>query len=95
MKIFCQSYCLLEYIFVCLLRRHQNVFFQVLAAGNTEALAIAKACSLNFIRAEGFVFSHIADEGFLDANAGHILRYRRHIEAEDVLIFTDIKKKHR
>lgn len=59
-----------------------------------EALAIAKACSLNFIRAEGFVFSHVADEGFVDGSAGLLLRYRKNIGAEDVLIFTDIKKKH-
>ncbi|XP_045463411.1 uncharacterized protein F13E9.13, mitochondrial [Harmonia axyridis] len=67
---------------------------QVLAGGNKEALAIAKACSMNFIRAEGFVFGHIADEGYIDANAGEVMRYRKYIEAEDVQVFTDIKKKH-
>ncbi|CAH1992479.1 unnamed protein product [Acanthoscelides obtectus] len=67
---------------------------QILACGNKEALAVAKACAMNFVRVEGFVFSHIADEGFTDANAGHVLRYRKHIQAEDVLVFTDIKKKH-
>lgn len=60
-----------------------------------EALAIAKACNLNFVRTEGFVFSHIGDEGFTDANAGELLRYRKRIDAENVLVFTDIKKKHR
>ncbi|KAL3275148.1 hypothetical protein HHI36_019917 [Cryptolaemus montrouzieri] len=67
---------------------------QILAGGNKEALAVAKACSLNFIRAEGFVFGHVADEGYIDANAGVLLRYRKNIDAEDVLIFTDVKKKH-
>ncbi|CAG9767503.1 unnamed protein product [Ceutorhynchus assimilis] len=67
---------------------------QVLSCGNKEALAIAKACALDFIRAEGFVFSHIGDEGFTDANAGELLRYRKYIDANDVLIFADIKKKH-
>lgn len=71
-----------------------KVGVQVLASANKEALSIAKATGANFIRNEGFVFSHIADEGFTDANAGQILRYRRQIDAEDVLIFTDIKKKH-
>ncbi|KAJ8950627.1 hypothetical protein NQ318_010826 [Aromia moschata] len=61
---------------------------QVLAGGNKEALSIAKVCSMNFIRAEGFVFR------FTDADAGLLLRYRKKIEAEDVLVFTDIKKKH-
>lgn len=50
---------------------------------------------MDFIRAEGYVFSHIADEGFMDANAGLVLRYRKSIQAENVLVFTDIKKKHR
>nr|XP_029732831.1 uncharacterized protein F13E9.13, mitochondrial isoform X2 [Aedes albopictus] len=67
---------------------------QVLACGNEEALAIAKACNLDFIRAEGFVFCHVADEGFTDANAGQLLRYRKNIDAEHIKIFTDIKKKH-
>ncbi|XP_022598377.1 uncharacterized protein F13E9.13, mitochondrial-like isoform X2 [Seriola dumerili] len=49
---------------------------------------------LDFIRAEGFVFSHVADEGLLNACAGDLLRYRRQIGAEHVQIFTDIKKKH-
>lgn len=67
---------------------------QVLASGNCQALAIAKAANLQFIRAEGFVFSHVADEGFTDACAGHLLRFRKQIDADDVLIFTDLKKKH-
>lgn len=67
---------------------------QVLASANCQAIAIAKATNLQFIRAEGFVFSHIADEGFTDACAGHLLRYRKQIDAENILIFTDLKKKH-
>ncbi len=67
---------------------------QILAGANKEALAAAKAADLNFIRAEGFVFSHIADEGQMNSDAGKLLRYRKFISAEDVLIFTDIKKKH-
>lgn len=67
---------------------------QVLASANYQALAVAKAANLQFIRAEGFVFSHVADEGFTDACAGQLLRYRKQIDAENVLIFTDLKKKH-
>lgn len=67
---------------------------QVLACGNKQALAIAKACDLQYIRAEGFVFGHVADEGYTDACAGEILRYRRLIDAQEVLVFTDLKKKH-
>ena len=67
---------------------------QVLAGCNKEALAIAHAASLDFVRAEGFVFGHLGDEGMFDACAGDLLRYRRMIGAERVLVFTDIKKKH-
>jgi hypothetical protein len=79
---------------------------QVLAAANKEALAIAHSSGLfftdkfefylelDFIRAESFIFSHIADEGMMNACAGPLLRYRRYIQAEDIAVFADIKKKH-
>ncbi|KAF5284668.1 hypothetical protein FQA39_LY16950 [Lamprigera yunnana] len=67
---------------------------QILTGGNKEALAVAKTCNFNFIRSEGFVFSHIGDEGYIESDAGLLLRYRHNIDADDVLIFTDIKKKH-
>ncbi|XP_068116029.1 uncharacterized protein F13E9.13, mitochondrial-like [Hyperolius riggenbachi] len=67
---------------------------QILACANQQALAVALAAGLDFIRAEGFVFSHIADEGLVNACAGDLLRYRKAIGAEHIQIFTDIKKKH-
>ena len=67
---------------------------QVLAAANREALAIAHASSADFVRVEGFVFAHVADEGVIESCAGDLLRYRRAIGAERVLVFADIKKKH-
>lgn len=67
---------------------------QILAGANKEALAVAKAANFQFIRAEGFVFGHVADEGYIDSCAGELLRYRKAIGAENVKIFTDIKKKH-
>ncbi|XP_052131275.1 uncharacterized protein F13E9.13, mitochondrial isoform X2 [Frankliniella occidentalis] len=67
---------------------------QVLAGANQEAIATAQASNLQFVRCEGFVFSHVADEGFIDGCAGQLLRYRRFINAEQIQIFTDIKKKH-
>ena len=66
----------------------------MLAGGNREALAVAQAAQLQFVRAEGFVFSHVADEGWLDGCAGPLLRYRSNISAGDVRVLCDIKKKH-
>ncbi|XP_041455351.1 uncharacterized protein F13E9.13, mitochondrial-like isoform X2 [Lytechinus variegatus] len=67
---------------------------QVLSAANKQALAVALAAGLDFIRAEGFVFSHIGDEGLQNACAGELLRYRRQIGADHIKVLTDIKKKH-
>lgn len=67
---------------------------QILAGANQAALAAAKAAGLDFIRAEGFVYGHLADEGLFESDAGTLLRYRKQIAAEHIAIFTDIKKKH-
>ncbi|CAN2389355.1 BtpA family [Pristimantis euphronides] len=67
---------------------------QVLACANQQALAVALASGLDFIRAESFVFSQVADEGLVSACAGDLLRYRKAIGAEHIQIFADIKKKH-
>jgi membrane complex biogenesis BtpA family protein len=67
---------------------------QVLAGANRAAIAVAHACGAAFVRVEGFVFAHIADEGLIESSAGDLLRYRRAIGADDVLVFADIKKKH-
>ena len=67
---------------------------QVLAGANREALAVALAGGADFVRAEGFVFGHVADEGYIDACAGDLLRYRKAIGAESIAVFADVKKKH-
>jgi membrane complex biogenesis BtpA family protein len=67
---------------------------QILAGANCEAMAVALAADLDFVRAEGFVFAHVADEGIIESCAGELLRYRKMIGAEHVAVFCDIKKKH-
>lgn len=68
---------------------------QVLAGANRAAVAVAQAIGASFVRAEGFVFAAVADEGLLEeADAGPLLRYRRAIGAEEVRILADVKKKH-
>jgi len=67
---------------------------QILAGANKAALAVALASGFDFIRAEGFVFGHLADEGMINSDAGELLRYRKQIGADRVKIYTDIKKKH-
>ena len=67
---------------------------QILAGANEAALAVALAAGFDFIRAEGFVFGHVADEGWMEACAGPLLRYRRQIGAEGIGVWADVKKKH-
>ena len=67
---------------------------QVLAGANRAAVAVAHTCGAAFVRVEGFVFAHVADEGLIESSAGDLLRYRRAIGADGVLVFADIKKKH-
>jgi uncharacterized protein len=67
---------------------------QILAGANMAALAVAQAAGLDLIRVEGYVFAHIADEGWIESSAAELLRYRKLIGAEQVQVWADVKKKH-
>src|SRR4029079_3558378 len=67
---------------------------QILAGANHEAVAVAHAAGLDFVRAEGFAFAHVADEGIIQSSAASLLRFRRHIGADRVQVWADVKKKH-
>ena len=70
------------------------VGIQILAGANIEAMAVAHAANLDFIRAEGYAYAHVADEGIIEASAAKLLRYRKMIGAERIQVWTDVKKKH-
>jgi uncharacterized protein len=67
---------------------------QILAGANHEALAVAHAAGLQFVRVEGYAYAHVADEGIIESSAASLLRFRRHIGADDVQVWADVKKKH-
>ncbi len=67
---------------------------QILAGANLEALAVAHAAGLDFVRVDGFAYAHVADEGIIESSAAPLLRFRRHIGAERVQVWADVKKKH-
>jgi uncharacterized protein len=67
---------------------------QILAGANAEAMSVAHAAGLDYIRAEGFAFAHVADEGLIESSAAELLRFRKMIGAEGVRVFADVKKKH-
>ena len=67
---------------------------QILAGANIEAMAVAHAAGLDFIRAEGYAYAHVADEGLIQSSAAKLLRYRKAIGSERVQVWADVKKKH-
>ena len=67
---------------------------QILAGANIEAMAVAHAAGLDFIRAEAYAYAHVADEGLIQASAAELQRFRKMIGAERVQIWADAKKKH-
>ena len=71
-----------------------KIGLQILAGANEAALAVAFSCELQFIRAEAFTFGHVADEGWMNACAGPLLRYRKSIGADALEVWADVKKKH-
>ena len=67
---------------------------QILAGANREAISVAHAAGMDFIRAEGFAFAHVADEGLIQSSAAELLRFRKMIGADRVQVWADVKKKH-
>ena len=66
----------------------------LLAADTVAAVDTAIACDLQFVRCEGFVFAHVADEGLIQGDAARILRRRAHLQAPHLEVWADVKKKH-
>lgn len=67
---------------------------QILAGANLEAVAVAHAAGLDYVRVEAYTFAHVADEGIIESSAAELLRFRRKIGAERVRVWADVKKKH-
>jgi uncharacterized protein len=67
---------------------------QILAGANVEAMSVAHAAGLDYIRAEAYTFAHVADEGLIESSAAELLRFRRKIGADHVRVWADVKKKH-
>jgi membrane complex biogenesis BtpA family protein len=67
---------------------------QILAGANRQALAVAYAAGAQFLRVEGFAYAHVADEGWIEACAGPLLRARANLGAQHIAIWTDVQKKH-
>ncbi len=67
---------------------------QLLEGANEDALNVAHATDLDFIRVEGFVYAHVGGAGIIDACAGPLMRQRAKLGATQIKVFPDIHKKH-
>jgi hypothetical protein len=63
------------------------------ANGVIPALAIAKAVGAGWVRANQWVNAYVANEGILNGPAPRAMRFRSHIQAQDVAIFADVHVK--
>lgn len=70
------------------------VGLQLLEGANLQAMEIAAAENLDFIRVEGFVFAHVGGAGIIEGCAGELLRLRKSLGADSIQVFADVDKKH-
>jgi membrane complex biogenesis BtpA family protein len=66
----------------------------ILANGAIHALAAAKAAGACFIRVNHWANAYVANEGFIEGQAGAAARYRANLRATDIRIFADVHVKH-
>lgn len=58
------------------------------------AMAIAAAVGAQYMRINVFGDALITDQGFIQACAADLVRYRKHLDAEHIKIFADVDCKH-
>ena len=62
--------------------------------GAEQAMAIAKAADAQFIRCFNLMNAYISNSGYIGAAAPSLMRYRKSIDAENIMIFGDFQVKH-
>ena len=77
-------------------RREFNgpIGIQMLEAANVTALEIAEEADLDFVRVESYVFAHVGGAGLIEGCAGHLLRRRKVLGCEHIVVLADVHKKH-
>ena len=66
----------------------------VLRNDATSAIAIAAAANLQFIRVNVLTGANVTDQGIISGRAHLVARKRSQLQAENVLIFADLRVKH-
>ncbi|NMA06112.1 MAG: BtpA/SgcQ family protein [Ruminococcaceae bacterium] len=62
--------------------------------GAKQAIAIAKATGAEFIRCFNLMNAYISASGYIGASAPELMRYKKSIAAEDIMVFGDFQVKH-
>lgn len=62
--------------------------------GGIQAVAAAKACGADWVRVFNLANGYISNSGYVDAIGPRLLRYRKAVGAEHVMIFGDFQVKH-
>lgn len=62
--------------------------------GAEEALAIASAVGASWIRVFSMASAYVSTSGYVEGAGPSLMRYRRSIDAEDVMLFGDFHVKH-
>jgi len=75
-------------------RWHVPIGINCLANAGHVAMSIAGIAGARFIRVNEWVNAYVANEGFVEGEAGSILRHRSRLGFEDVKIFADVHVKH-
>ena len=66
----------------------------IVANAAMHSIAAVKAFGGQFVRVNQWANAYVANEGFVEGEAGTVLRYRSMLEAEDIHIFADVHVKH-
>ena len=66
----------------------------IVANAAIHSIAAVKAFGGQFVRVNQWVNAYVANEGFVEGEAGIALRYRSMLEGEDIHIFADVHVKH-
>jgi uncharacterized protein len=64
-----------------------------LANAVRESVAVAAAAGASFVRANQWVNAYVANEGFIEGQAGVVTRYRHAVGADPVTVWADVQVK--
>lgn len=81
---------------IALAQRLSDIPFgiQVHINGCSQAVAIAKATGCKWIRAFETANAYVSNSGYIEAAGPRLMRYKREIDADDVMVFGDFHVKH-